>query len=185
MGRYDSAGVTPPPYGLPPQALELKSAASDPRLEEAPTRSASAFYQSTIFIEFLQDLNYIVEDVNPDPDSLREESTLDTLYRATGSQLFKPVMHVPMTYYHGPEPNNETFVMSGFPFWAFKRTQGQELVDFVLQRLWGLTKSPPLPAPIGVAAFNATPGPSSIPARYQPPRPEVRPDTRAGRAQRD
>jgi hypothetical protein len=144
-GRYDSAGVGPPPYGFPPARLELKTRADDPIAQEAPTRTQSAFYQSTIFIEFLQEPNSVVEDLDPDPDVENGLSTLDTLYRATGSQLFKPVQHVPMTYYHGTTPGNVSVVFSGFPFWSFKRTQGQGLVDFVLRDLWGLSPSAPAP----------------------------------------
>jgi hypothetical protein len=125
--------------------LEPKTAATDPRAEEAPTRSSSSFYQTTYFIEFLQEPNMIVEDLDPDPGVENPQSTLDTLYRATGAQLFKPVQHVPMTYYHGPAPGNVSFVFSGFPFWNFKRTQGQGLVDFVLRDLWGLSPSAPAP----------------------------------------
>ncbi len=184
-GRYDSAGVGPPPYGFPPARLELKSRTDDPILVEAPTRSQSSFYQSTIFVEFLQVGNQILEDTNSHPDSVREESTLDTLYRATGGQLFKSAQHVPMTYYHGPAPAYDQFIFSGFPFWSFKRTQGQGLVDFVLQNLWGLPKSPPLPAPVRTASYQATPEAGSVPTRYQPPRPVATPDQRARRSQRD
>jgi hypothetical protein len=138
-GRFDSAGVAPPGYGAPPAVLERKTPGTDPIAEEAPTRSSGSFFQSTYFIEFLQEPNRIIEDVDPGPDT-NEQSTLDTLYRATGTQLFKPGQHVPMTYYHGP--GNESFVFSGFPFWNFKRAQAQALVDFVLQQIWGVGSAP-------------------------------------------
>jgi hypothetical protein len=45
-----------------------------------------------------------------------------------------------MTLYHGGE--NPTFVFSGFPVWYFQRAQAIPLVDFVLQRIWGLSRQP-------------------------------------------
>jgi hypothetical protein len=33
-------------------------------------------------------------------------------------------------------------VFSGFPIWYFQRSQTIDLVDFVLQRLWGMSRRP-------------------------------------------
>ncbi|MEY4375340.1 MAG: hypothetical protein RL760_1507, partial [Candidatus Eisenbacteria bacterium] len=43
-------------------------------------------------------------------------------------------------YYHGRE--GPPFVFSGFPIWYFQRAQAISLLDFVLQRIWGLSRRP-------------------------------------------
>jgi hypothetical protein len=50
-----------------------------------------------------------------------------------------------MTYYHGRE--NAPLVFSGTSLWDFRQQNCQALVDFVLGRLWGLSKSAPQYAP--------------------------------------
>jgi hypothetical protein len=45
-----------------------------------------------------------------------------------------------MTYYRGLECGPVMF--SGFPIWYFQRAQAIQLVDFVLQQVWGLTRQP-------------------------------------------
>jgi hypothetical protein len=55
-----------------------------------------------------------------------------------------------MTYYHGSEGGPVVF--SGFPIWFFQRSQCQALADFVLQDIWGLSRSS---APATTAAFRA------------------------------
>ena len=54
-----------------------------------------------------------------------------------------------MTYYHGRE--NAPLVFSGTSIWDFRRSDCVALVDFVLARLWGLSKSTPTYAPRAVA----------------------------------
>ena len=73
---------------------------------------------------------------------------LDTLYYAQAPAVLTRVRNndsdpgdykVVMTYYHGHD--SQPFIFSGFSLWTFKRTQLQQLVDFVMQRLWGLQKT--------------------------------------------
>jgi hypothetical protein len=45
-----------------------------------------------------------------------------------------------MTYYHGSQANQ--FVFSGFAPWSYARQDCLQLVDFVLQDLWGLHRQP-------------------------------------------
>jgi hypothetical protein len=47
-----------------------------------------------------------------------------------------------MTYYKAPAPSNETYIHSGFSLWFYQRAQLQQLVDYVLQSMWGMTKGP-------------------------------------------
>lgn len=44
----------------------------------------------------------------------------------------------PMVYCHGRE--NEPFVFTGFSLWHWSRSECQQLVDFVLQDIWGMSK---------------------------------------------
>ena len=120
-----------------------------------PLRNSFDFYQTQFELEFLQKDNRIVEDVNPDPKLVDEQSTLDTLYKASGNSLPQPSVNpynVVMTYYHGP--SHAPLVFSGFNFWSFRRDECVQLVDFVLQELWGLPRSsvasrtPPAPSPV-------------------------------------
>ena len=46
--------------------------------------------------------------------------------------------NVVMTYYHGP--HGERVVFSGFNFWSFRRDGCVQLVDFVLQQIWHLSR---------------------------------------------
>jgi hypothetical protein len=99
---------------------------------------ANAVYLSQYAAEHLTKPNNIVELDNPDPNVGQPIATLDTLYETIGGAAGSgwPVM----TVYHGSE--NNTFVFSGFPLWYFQRAQSIQLVDFVLQRVWGLTRTP-------------------------------------------
>ncbi len=80
---------------------------------------------------------------NLETATLSDGAVLDTLLAAQLS--FSPdttqrPVNATMTVYHGhdfPKP----FVFTGFAPWAFRRSQCQQLFDFVLQSLWGLTKN--------------------------------------------
>src|SRR5262249_52538426 len=67
--------------------------------------------------------------------SVPDGSVLDTLL---GSQI---QLYPTMTIYHGHD-FNQPFVFTGFAPWAFQRAQCEQLFDFVLQNVWGLTKKP-------------------------------------------
>src|SRR5262249_28135759 len=84
--------------------------------------------------------NFVREDTDPRPNHEELQSTLDTLYLATGGSV--PGVLPIMTYYHGFESGPVVF--SGFPIWHFQRAQCQGLVDFVLQDIWGLPKQGPV-----------------------------------------
>jgi hypothetical protein len=95
--------------------------------------------------------NEIVENVSADPDSQDIVSTLDTLMVVRGSGSLPPNTpnlddpqhyneNVVMTYYHGYE--SPPFVFSGFDLWSAARPQLIQMVDFVLQGVWGLQRQP-------------------------------------------
>jgi len=55
---------------------------------------------------------------------------------ASGQLLLSPAPA--MSYYHGA--NAQQFVFSGFAPWDFARAEGIQLVDFVLQDIWGMSR---------------------------------------------
>jgi len=123
-----------PDYSQLPAMLTQKSPATDP---VPPLRIASEYYATLYFAEYLTRPNAILEPMSGVPgDSLY--STLDTLYETVSgpSGTGRPVM----THYHGSE--HGPVVFSGFPLWYFRRSHAIELTDFVLQRMWGLTRRP-------------------------------------------
>lgn len=117
---------------------------TSPVLDPAPPlRTVSAYHASSFIGEGLIVPNAIVEDLRAigAGDSV---STLDTLYLGVGLTLDGAPM---MTYYHGldaPAQNSPhaKIVFSGFPIWYFRREHQIQLVDFVLQDIWGLTRAP-------------------------------------------
>jgi hypothetical protein len=118
-----------PDYSVLPDELLEKSIDTDP----LPPLRGGNFYATAYAAEVLSKPNIIVEGFAPDAIS-----TLDTLYETQGGEIGSgwPVM----TLYHGGE--NAPFVFSGFPIWYFQRSQTIQLVDFVLQRVWGLERRP-------------------------------------------
>jgi hypothetical protein len=131
-----SRDLTQPNYSLIPDILLPRNGTTDPT---PPLRNPdSFFYSGTYVAEYLKQPNFIREDLNPDPDLVTEESTLDTLYLTfgQGATLNSPVM----TYYHGLD--NQPFIFSGFDFWYWRRTQCIQLVDFVLNEVWRLPRQP-------------------------------------------
>ena len=111
-----------------------RTCATDP---PSPLRGCDGFYLIGVYTaEFLFPPNAIVEDVDPRPNHETPMSALDTLYLALGGSTGSrwPVM----TYYHGS--TSAPMVFSGFPLWYFQRQQCQELTNFVLQDIWGLSK---------------------------------------------
>jgi hypothetical protein len=133
-------------YARLPSALELRSPATDP---VPPLRTATSFYAPARGLEVLTAPNHIDDPKNPSPRHQADAQALDTLYVARSSEI--PTRSVTaddaglnpcMTYYHGPEHGSVIF--SGFDLWSFKREQCVQLVDAVLQDLWGLSKSQPV-----------------------------------------
>jgi hypothetical protein len=118
-----------PDYSALPDPLLEKSPDTDP----LPPLRTGNFYLTSYAAEVLSKPNDVVEGA-----AAARASTLDTLYETQGGAIGSgwPVM----TVYHGSE--NASFVFSGFPIWYFQRGQTIALVDFVLQRLWGLSRKP-------------------------------------------
>jgi hypothetical protein len=124
-----------PDYSLLPPTLNERTSATDPL---PPVRGITQYYLRTYESEVLTLPNYILEDVDPDPYTERLGSPIDTLYDAVGAD---PTSGLPtMTYYHGPLGGK--LVFSGFPLWYFQRSQVLALGDFVLQRIFGLSREP-------------------------------------------
>lgn len=123
-----------PDYALLPPELDEKTPATDP----PPPLRTFGFYLGQYPAEHLTRPNDITQTDVTDPGSPRTFSVLDTLYETVGGDAGSG--HPVMTLYHGGE--NDVFVFSGFPPWYFQRAQAIQLVDFVLQRVWGMTRRP-------------------------------------------
>lgn len=155
--------VSAPDYNFLPASLDAKTPATD-NVPATRTSNPSSFYRSVVnySLEYLTQPNFILEDIDPDPTVLVERAALDTLYRSEsfilpggpyyergGPGVPGSIPGVPvMTYYHGLEAKQ--FVFSGFDLWNYQKPQLVALVDFVLQRIFGLTKTPIPAASAGV-----------------------------------
>lgn len=124
----------PPDYSLLPATLLTKTPASDPPPGWRPPFDSFGRYPA----EYIFLPTFIREDYDDHPDVVAEYSTLDTVYMTFGppARLNTPCM----TYYHGRE--SAPIVFSGFNFWVWQRSQCIQLVDWVLQSVWGLTRDP-------------------------------------------
>ena len=129
-------GPGAPDYSALPPTLVERTIATDPI---PPLRSSFSYYTVGYRGEVLSQPNPIGEELDPgNGGPLQTFSVLDTLYFASQGDALatEPVM----TYYRGLECGPVLF--SGFPLWYFQRTQQIQLADFVLQRLWGMTRQP-------------------------------------------
>ncbi len=160
--RYANPIHRPDFNQLPAQMNTHTNPASDPTNGEAipltrPTSYGSQWWSTSnsVDVEYLLYPNSIYEDMNPSAVAETLESSLDTLMDLRGSNLantgatYEPVT---MTWYHGVNAPN--FVFSGFPVWAWRRSDVQMLFDFVLQRIWGLSKSTAPSSPSYRASTN-------------------------------
>jgi hypothetical protein len=140
LGRLEGTGAY---LGLP-SAMSPKSLAAGDTFPPNRIVNNGNFYRNIFAVEYLSAANSILEDQDPGPgESL--VPVLDTLYQATGPTLLPPSLNpvdVTMTYYHGAE--NTPLIFTGFNIWSFQRVQCKQLVDYVLQQMWGLS---PAPAP--------------------------------------
>lgn len=133
-----------PQYASLPDGLHFKSAATDPPW---PFRGSVIDIYRRADLEYLSAPNTIVEDVQPSPHHQVLVPVLDTLMVATGSPLPLPdsqpavsrQVNPVMTYYHGPDCGPVVF--SGFNLWTWTRADCVQLVDAVLQGIWGLTRT--------------------------------------------
>lgn len=147
LGRYRDQPATSGPSAYTqfanelPATLELKTRTSDPM---PPNRTNQGrFYPVVAGLEYLQLENFIIENTSTNPNVVNEVSTLDTIYKASGGGLPPPLSNphnVVMTYYHGPGVP-QGFIFTGFDVWSWKRTQCQQFCDFVMQRMWGLSRT--------------------------------------------
>ena len=137
---------SPPNYDLLPAALTAKTDATDPPPPYRGLNDAN-WLRVDYTAEYIDQPTHTREDYDDNPDILKEYATLDTLYLTVGGVVGsnKPVM----TYYHGRD--NQPLVFSGFNFWYWQRSQCIQLVDWVLQSVWGLQRDPEPRTP-GVSA---------------------------------
>ena len=162
-----------PNYSHLPAQMRIKSPATDPVPPTRTAAQANSFYLSSLACEYISDLNAILEDVDPDPQTEHNIVVLDTLFLASGSVLRRNPAPT-MTYYHGSTAHQ--FVFSGFSLWSYARQDCMQLVDFVLQDIWDLTRDESIDrgtiAPSirsGVSPTNrvVTPAPRSVRTRVQ------------------
>ena len=148
-----------PDYSSLPPSLRRRTPATDPIPATRTASVGAAFYNTNVDVAYLTSPNVIVEDIDPNPIGVDEQSTLDTLYALDGSagnlypqgETFqRPVM----THYRGP--SNAPAVLSGFAFWDVARPDAQALVDFVLGDLWGLSRQ-------GGAGLSSLRSPGALP----------------------
>jgi hypothetical protein len=151
---------TAPDYLQLPAALSAKVSGTEPVPATRVNRQTTFFRPTVTYaLEYLSQPNSVLEDVNPDPVLVTEKATLDTLMKteaslAQGYRSYElggvdPLTGLPrpgsvigtpiMTYYHGLE--FPPIVFSGHDIWNYRRDQVTQLTDFVLQRIFGLTKS--------------------------------------------
>ena len=137
LGRFESA---PGGYDALPLTLDSRTAATDPL---PPTRTVpSLFYTTTRPVEFVTQPNFIIEG---------GESVLDSLYVVQGSTVPIGTGNVAMTVYHGGETGQ--CIWTGFDLWSFQRSECIQLVDGVLQGIWGLPRGPVVRGPGNAPAF--------------------------------
>jgi len=154
-------------YTLLPERLLPKAPTTDPMY---PYRTQPQFYinnpQYTTVgaqVEFMTLENYIYEYApSPsNPDVMIEFSALDTLYLGYGAYPLLPGnqgVNPIMTYYHGLE--NTELLYTGADLWTHRRQDCVALVDFVLNRMWGLQRSAPS-VPGAVASRAGRPAPAA------------------------
>jgi hypothetical protein len=141
LGR-NTTGSWPgmPDYTKLPPNMRGRTQATDPFPPNRQGQSGSVYYKSLFDFEFMSLANFVLEDTDPDPDVLREESVLDTLYRVITFALPPQTAdRVVMTYLHSPFVTPLLF--TGFSIWDFTRADCQAMVDFVLQDIWGISRS--------------------------------------------
>ena len=135
----------PPDYAMLPDALLPRTPETDP---PPPYRINDAnWLRDTYTAEYIDGATHTREDYDDNPDVVKEYATLDTLYLTVGG-VVGPIPRPLMTYYHGRE--NQPLVFSGFDIWYWQRSQCIQLVDFVLQSVWGLQRNASAPRSPGV-----------------------------------
>ncbi|MFN8587398.1 MAG: hypothetical protein U0704_06310 [Candidatus Eisenbacteria bacterium] len=129
--RGDWAGA--PDYSRLPVLLAEKSTATDPL---PPYRTTSDYFMRSFIGEYVsKPLSVIETDDTPEGTA---RSVLDTLFTTQGG-VAGPGWPIG-TLYHGRESG--PVLCTGFPLWYFQRPQAIELLDWVLQDWWGMTRRP-------------------------------------------
>jgi hypothetical protein len=136
LGRHTN---TPGSYAAFPATLNTKSLAAGDSLPAWRT-STGDFYLTAIDIETMTLPNPILEDLDPTAD-VNMASVMDTVYAVSGGTL--PLNTTVMTVYHGSD--NPRIIVTGFDLWSYQRVQLRQIIDAVLQGMWGMTRrtSPP------------------------------------------
>jgi hypothetical protein len=151
-----SSRAVGPDYGALPAELRLRSAQTGDPLPPLRESQPSLFYPTSSGNEYVSLPNAILEGA---------VSVLDTLYESSGTGgagVPAGAVRPMMTLYHGNE--NVPVLYSGHDLWSFARTDLQQLVDAVLQGVWGLqheVATGPKPSPrqsITAAATRTTVG---------------------------
>jgi len=139
----DPSSVGQPDYSSLPPELRRRSPATDPMPASRPASQTAAFYANFLDVAYVSRPNSIIEDVDPHPMGIDEQSTLDTLYaldasagnlHPSGETTPRPIM----TFYRGP--SGPPTIVSGFAIWDLARPDAQALTDFVLGDLWQLSR---------------------------------------------
>ena len=167
LGRFEAPGHTVPlKYRNLPTSMRFRSLALGDSLP--PQRFASDYFlnQPITDLEYLSKANRIVEDVDPSPLGIDEQSTMDTLYYATGSSLVDTSYNdydVCMTVYDGPAYPHP-IIFTGFNLWFWTKSDCRALIDAVVHDMWGYSRAASSPRPQVVAgasraAARAAPAP--------------------------
>ena len=132
LGRL---AATPGSYAAFPATLNTKSLAAGDSLPAWRT-STGDFYLTAIDLETLTLPNPIREDLDPSEEGVNMVSVMDTLYSVSGGTL--PPNSTVMTVYHGSD--NPRIIVSGFDLWSYQKAQIRQVIDGVLQGIWGMTR---------------------------------------------
>ena len=139
-------------YALLPTSLGPKSPDTDPLF---PFREPNEFYTNPRGgIEWVSSPNIAGDPRNASPHHALDIPVLDTLCSVSGSVFDR----TPSAGDAGTSPcmtvahpaGQGTFVFSGFDVWRFRQDQCRQLIDAVLQGIWGLRRGATSPrAPAG------------------------------------
>ena len=148
LGRLAAA---PGAYASFPDLLQPRSLAAGDSMPPWRTNTGD-FYLSVFDLEAMELPDSILENYGtPQEDDVR--STLDTLFTVSGGTY--PAGSVVMTVYHGKD--NPRVIATGFDLWSYNRRQLQQVVDAVLQGIWGLAPQGPRPAGLASRSRVARP----------------------------
>ena len=140
---------THPEYQFAPTELLPKSPDTDP-MTQYPNRNSTEIYRlhQPYYVEFLAEQeNRIQETVPSHTGADSTYDTLDTLYLAWAPYSYfdhwgdvsPHVCNPVMTIYRGHDFPNPV-IFQGFDLWNFQKPQLIQLVDFVLNNVWGIPR---------------------------------------------